>query len=136
MMPHKIEMWTFAMAVFCFLPGCFDDSNMATVSGTITVDGNPVDRGSIAFITVDGMAPMTGAEISDGKYSCEVPLTETKVEIRVPTVVGKKKLYDTPDSPEQEVLAELLPGKFNEKTELRYTAESGKQEKNWELLTK
>jgi hypothetical protein len=34
-----------------------------------------------------------------GKFSSEVPIGESKVEIRVPKVVGKKKLYDTPDSP-------------------------------------
>lgn len=116
--------------------GCGPESKMINVSGTVTVDGESAKTGSISFIPVDGMTATTGGVITDGKYSCEAPLGESKVEIRVPKVVGKKKLYDTPDSPEQEILAEVLPEKYNEKTELRFTGVKGKNEHAFDLKTK
>jgi hypothetical protein len=65
-----------------------------------------------------------------------VPIGNSKIEIRVPKVVGKKKLYDTPDSPVQDLMAETLPEKYNEKTELTFEVKPGTNEKNWELSTK
>jgi hypothetical protein len=109
---------------------------MGTVSGTVTVDGKLAEKGSISFIPVDGMTPTAGGVIAAGKYQSEAPIGESKVEIRIPKVVGKQKLYDTPDSPVQDIMEEVLPAKFNEATELRFTASKGKNEKNWELSTK
>jgi len=119
-------------ALLTALVGCAND-NMADVSGTVSVDGAPAERGSITFIPTDGKSPTAGAEIKDGKYAARVPLGAAKVQIRVPKVVDKKKLYNTPDSPVQEVLAEVLPAKYNDKTELTLDVKSGSNEKNWEL---
>lgn len=107
---------------------------MAEVSGAVTINGEPVEKGSISFISIDGMSPTAGGIIEDGQYTSQAPLSEAKVEIRVPKVVGKKKLYDTPDSPVQEIMEELLPRKYNEDSELRYTAERGENKKDWELI--
>ena len=124
------------IASFVFACGCGPESKMATITGTVTIDGTPPEKGSISFIPVDGMTSTAGATIDQGKFTSEVPIGESKVEIRVPKVVGKKKLYDTPDSPEQEIMEEVLPAKFNESTELRFTAKKGKNEKAFELSIK
>ena len=58
------------------------------------------------------------------------------MEVRIPKVVGKKKLYDTPDSPEQEIMEEVLPAKYNEVTELRVDIKKGINTKDFELKTK
>ena len=109
---------------------------MAKVTGTVTIDGEPAENGSISFIPVDGLSSTTGASITKGKFTSDAPIGESKVEIRVPKVVGKKKLYDTPESPVQDVMAEVLPAKYNESTELRFTAQKGNNEKNFELSAK
>jgi len=44
--------------------------------------------------------------------------------------------FQTYFSPEQDVMVELLPPKFNEETELRFTAKKGKNENNWDLESK
>ncbi|MBN9122995.1 MAG: hypothetical protein J0I06_28305 [Planctomycetes bacterium] len=119
-------------AALTVLIGCAGD-NMADVSGTVTVDGAPAEKGSVTFVPADGKSPTAGCEIANGKYSARVPPGTAKVQIRVPKVVGKKKLYDTPDSPVQEVLAESLPSKYNDKTELTLDVKPGTNEKNWEL---
>ncbi len=119
----------------CFT-GCGPESNVATISGSISIDGKPTDSGSISFIPVNGEGPTAGSEIKQGKYTSQAAIGECKVEIRVSKVVGKKKLYDTPDSPVQDLMEEILPAKFNEATELRVEVKRGTNEKNWELKTK
>jgi hypothetical protein len=124
----------FLAVAFC--SGCGPESKMATVSGTVTIDGKAPESGAISFIAMDGMAPTAGGVIEKGKYTSQAPIGESKVEIRVSKVVGKKKLYDTPDSPVQDLMEEVLPAKYNEATELRFKAEKGNNEKNWEITLK
>ncbi len=119
------------IALFC--AGCGPEPNTGEVTGTVSVEGKPTDKGSISFIPVNGQGPTEGAEIIGGKYKSKASLGECKVEIRVPKIVGKKKLYDTPDSPVQDVMEEALPAKYNESSELRIDVKKGKNEKNWEL---
>lgn len=46
----------------------------ATVTGTVTIDGNPVPKGQITFCPAT-QGPVTGGEIRHGEYRCEnVPL--------------------------------------------------------------
>jgi len=115
--------------------GC-DGSKFADVSGTVTVDGKPVETGSITFVPADGLSSTAGGEIKDGKYSVKVPVGMMKVSISSPKAIGKKKLYATPDSPEGTLYAEALPERYNEKTELTLDVKSGSNPKNWELSAK
>lgn len=133
---HNKAMWWLCLAALAALAGCSDAVKLADVTGTVNVDGAPVEQGSISFFPVDGQGPTTGAEIAAGKYVSKAPLGDCKVEIRVPKIVGTKKLYDTPDSPVQNVMQEVLPAKYNQETELRFDAQPGKNEKNWDLSTK
>ena len=119
-----------AIAVFT---GCSNDGFESHVSGQVTINAQPVEKGSISFIPVKGDAPVTGAEIIAGKYQSAAPVGESKVEIRVPRKTGSRKLYDTPDSPVQDTFEEVLPPKYNSESELRFTAQPGSNEKNWDL---
>lgn len=122
--------------VLCFSSGCGPEPVVGEIFGTISLDGKPIDKGSISFAPANGQGPSGGGEIKDGKYKCDAALGECKVEIRSPKVVGKRKLYDTPESPVQEVFEEVLPQKYNEATELRVEIKKGKNEKNWDLPSK
>jgi hypothetical protein len=62
-----------------------------------------------------------------------VPPGSVRVEIRAPTVVGQRKLFDTPDSPTQDVLRETLPAKYNTQSELIEEIEPGRRELHFEL---
>ncbi len=124
--------WLFLLAGLVMV-GCAANSDMAEVTGVVNVDGQPAEKGSISFFPLNGQGPTTGAQIVQGKYQAKVPLGESKVEIRVSKAVGQKKLYDTPDSPVQEVYAEVLPSKYNSKSELRLDAQPGVNEKDWNL---
>lgn len=114
--------------------GC-DEPNVGFVSGRVTIDGKPPESGSIAFFPLDGKSFTSGGVIADGTYSAEVPLGKSRVEIRVAKVVGEKKLYDAPNSPVQPLLAELLPDKYNDRSELEIVVTAGESEHNFELET-
>jgi hypothetical protein len=98
-------------------------------------DSQPAKSGSIAFFPVDGKSITAGAEILDGEYTAEVPLGASKVEIRVSKVVGERKLYDAPNSPIKPLLAEALPARYNDETELRLDVQPGENRKDFELTT-
>lgn len=117
--------------------GCMDGGPpMGTVSGAVTVDGEPAKTGSISFFPVDGVSSTAGGEIKDGKYSAEVPPGMSKVEIRVSKAVGEKRLYNTPDSPVQPIMAEVLPAKYNDRTELTFDVQAGSNERDFHLESK
>jgi hypothetical protein len=119
-----------------FLMGCGQREEKATVSGSVTLDGAPLQSGQIRFVAVDGQTPTAGAAIAGGKFTTSPPPGEKKVEISAPKVTGKQKMYDTPDSPTVDVVEELLPPRYNVQTELTMTVEPGEQENNFELKTK
>ncbi|MBN9122996.1 MAG: hypothetical protein J0I06_28310 [Planctomycetes bacterium] len=103
------------------------------MSGTVTYDGKPVEDGHIKFIAADGQGTADDV-IKSGKYTVrKAPVGNTKVSISGVKVTGQKKMYDTPDSPTVPVVAELLPAKYNDKTELTFEVKRGSNEKNWEL---
>jgi hypothetical protein len=115
--------------------GCAEPTT-GVVTGAITVDGTPAKTGAIAFFPVDGKSSTAGAAITDGRYEATVPLGTAKVEIRVPKVVGQRKLYDTPDSPVQPVLTESLPAKYNDASELTLDVKPGENQQDYDLKTK
>jgi len=116
--------------------GCSGDATTAKVSGVVSVDGQPAESGSIGFFPVDGKSPTAGAVIEAGRYTAQVPFGKSKVEIRIPKVIGEKKLYDTPDSPVQPVMNETLPPKYNDESELEIEVELGMDEQNFDCKTK
>jgi hypothetical protein len=115
--------------------GC-EEPTTGTVTGMVTVDGSPAKNGSIAFFPVDGKSSTAGAEIVDGRYTAQVSFGESKVEIRVPKVLGERKLYDAPNSPMKTVLAESLPARYNDATELTLKVQPGENRKDYQLTTK
>jgi hypothetical protein len=52
--------------------GCQRSSGKGVhVSGHVTLDGKPLDAGSISFTNVGGKAPQTGGKIVQGQYSVD-----------------------------------------------------------------
>ena len=118
----------FLLLPACLAPGCAEPTE-GVVSGTVIVDGEPAN-GSIGFIPVDGLSSTSGAAINDGKYTAIVPLGKMKVQIRANKKVGETRIYNTPDSPIQTILAEVLPKKFNDETELLLDVKPGKNQQD------
>ena len=113
--------------------GCSSSTGKGTVEGTVTLDGQPLKSGLIRFVPADGKSPTADTTITDGHYSAEVPFGEKRVEICAPKVVGKQRMYDTPNSPTVDIVEELLPPHYNVQSELTITVNERKQTKAFEL---
>jgi hypothetical protein len=124
----------FLGAVFS-LAGCRNDS-MAELTGTIKVNGQPLEKGSIAFAPVSGKGQTAGGEVTNGNYSVRVGIGVMKVEIRYPIIAGKKKDYDAPGGKYYNLYDESLPPKYNNESELTVDVKSGKNQKDFDLSRK
>jgi hypothetical protein len=90
----------------------------------VTLDGAPLENGTIEFFPT-GAGSSAGTGITNGHYTVETSVGEMKVSINATKVVGKHKMYDTPDSPTVDKVADILPPKYNRTTELRTTLNPG-----------
>jgi hypothetical protein len=116
--------------------GCAGSSGQGTVKGTVTLDDQPLKEGVVRFVPVDGKSQTASADIKDGKFTAAVPLGEMQVEFSAPKVVNRRKAYDTPDSPLVDEVIELLPARFNVKSQLRITVKKGSQDETFPLQSK
>lgn len=114
--------------------GCAPAPNV--ISGTVTVDGQPLKEGLIRFVPVDGKSNPESRPITDGKFSVPVSSGEMRVEISANKVVGKRKMYETPDSPVVDDVVELLPPRFNVESQLKITVNGGSQTENFDVQTR
>jgi hypothetical protein len=124
------------LAAFVSTAGCSDKAELGTVAGIVTLDSQPLPAGEIRFVPADGQSATAGATIAEGKFTAAVPPGEKKVQISAPKVTGKKKMYDTPDSPTVDIVQELLPARYNVQSELMITVGNGTQEEKFELKSK
>ena len=116
--------------------GCPGASSQGEVDGTVTLDGMPLKEGDVRFVRVDGKSQTASAKIIDGQFTAQVPTGEMRVEISAPKVIGKRKMYDTPDSHVVDKVRELLPPRYNAKSELRLIVKSGVQDETFRLQSK
>ncbi|MCA9235946.1 MAG: hypothetical protein KDA44_10775 [Planctomycetales bacterium] len=131
-----LSLWA-SMLLASALVGCGGSpADRGDVSGRVLIDGQPASTGAIVFTPVDGASATAGGKIADGSFDVTAPLGLCKIAIRVPKVVGEKKLYNTPNSPVQSIMEESLPARFNDETELTYDVQPGRQEHDFELSTK
>ena len=128
--------WFGAVILTTAIAGCSSKPAGGTVKGTVTLDGQPLAAGQILFVAADQNAQSAEATITAGQFEALVPPGEKRVEIRAPKVTGKRKMYDTPDSPTVDVTVELLPAKYNVNSELKMTVDGSTQEQKFDLLSK
>jgi hypothetical protein len=114
--------------------GCGGDPT-GTLAGTVTLDGKPLAAGSVRLVPADGRPPVGGI-VTDGTFTLAAPVGDARVEFSAAKVVGKKKMYDTPDSPVVEETAEVLPARYNIQSELKLTVKGGRQEVTFDLKSK
>jgi hypothetical protein len=105
--------------------GCSDGKSVVT--GTVTMDGQPVASGAITFIKTEGELVREGAVIQDGNFRASVPPGTYKLELSGQKVVGKRKQkgFDGKDE-EVELTEELFPEQYNTKSELTEVIKPGK----------
>jgi hypothetical protein len=115
--------------------GCGGHAN-ARVKGQVTLDGTPLENGSIRFVPTDGRTPSAGGSIQDGEYSVDkVPVTSMRVEITASTG-GPSQPYDTANPPKIVVTKQLIPARYNTKSELTRDVQRGENTFDFNLSSK
>ncbi len=106
------------LVLLACLAGCGSDG-LTEISGTVTFNGQPVEKGNISFLPADGKGPTAAATIAAGKYSVKIAPGQKKVAIEGYKVLGQQHLRpNDPTSPKIDSLEEILPPRFNTQTEL------------------
>jgi hypothetical protein len=99
-----------------------------TVSGSVSFDGKPVEDGSLMFTPKDGKQPPTAAAVKGGQYSVELAPGSYKVAAYWPkTAPGKG------GSNPYEESGDLIPEKYNRKSDLTLDVSGGSVKKDWDL---
>ena len=119
--------------------GC-GGSNRAAVTGEVTLDGQPVEGGTISFIPADGAAgPPAWGKIEAGRYSIPAregpPPGTSRVEIRWTRKTGRK-LPAVPPAPPGEMIeetVEAVPARYNARSELKAEVQGGKNTFDFKL---
>jgi hypothetical protein len=100
----------------------YDGDQRFAVSGKVTVDGEPMDHGLIAFMPQGQDVRVAGGPITNGVYSIpeeKGPNAGTyRVEIHWNVKTGQMGLNRDTGEPEFEIFKEGLPPKYHENSEL------------------
>lgn len=112
--------------------GC--SSSRPVVEGTVTLDGEPIEKGTIELLPSDGKGPTAGCGIEAGKYRMPAAPGSRQVVIRASRKDGK---MPDPMSPGSGTLidryVEYVPARYNEKTELTVTIKPGLNKHDFKL---
>ena len=136
----KTLAWSVVCALLTATVGC-GGSNQAAVTGQVTLDRQTVDGGTISFIPVEGGDRFSGwGEIKEGRYSIPVktgPVAGTqRVEIRWNKKTGRKTRALPPSQGEIDEIAEVIPARYNNQSELKVELKSGHNQADFELKSK
>ena len=105
------------------LAGCGGEESVprTAVSGTVTLQGKPLEEGIILFTPL-AKGPSAGGDIRQGKY--QLPQEkgpspgEYRVEIRAYRGTGKKRRDEASGTVTEEMVS-IIPDRYNSKSSLR-----------------
>lgn len=90
-----------------------------TVKGKVTLDGKPIEGGTISFEPKDGKGGSVSASIMDGNYETRVEPGVKVVRISYPKLVRTEPAYPgSKDSPMISITTEVIPEKYNSASRL------------------
>jgi hypothetical protein len=116
-MIHDLKFAACGLALLACLAGCGRGGGMAAISGTVSYDGKPLEKGLISFVPIDGKGPTAAAPVTDGKYSVKVAPGKKLVKIEGYKVIGEHPFsrYNPRIVIDQK---QILPPRYNTNSEL------------------
>ncbi len=131
-------MYLFSCLLLGTVLGCGNNSNLAPVEGTVTMDGKPLQAASIIFI--NGQSSPSGARTDEkGFYKLSYSDTEDgavpgKNIVRISTAQGSNITEEGKPVPAR---TETVPTKYHVHSTLEFTVEPGKKTvADWKLDSK
>jgi hypothetical protein len=123
----------FSAALLLFLlTACNNGPPQGTVSGTVTLNGEPADGNAlIRMVPVDGNSQPNDCVLKQGRYELTMTPGEVKVELR--WMKGGATVADTANQGNEPQAVQQFPKRYNDETELRYTVTAGKQTKDFAI---
>src|SRR5438874_7455269 len=125
-----------SVGLFCLVPllGCGAGAG-ASVSGKVTLDGSPLDDATITFVpTVGGQRQAAWTMIKGGQYAIAAKdglgTRQFRVEIRALRTLSEKTNQNDPTLVPAK---EIVPGKYNSKSELVVDIKPGANTADFEL---
>jgi hypothetical protein len=116
-----------AVVLACLLPGCGGPAEpefqRAAVRGTVTLDGEPVENGTVTFYPIEGtVGPSAAQAIQQGKYELAeedgAVVGTNRVEVRATRKTGKK-IEEGPPSPPGTMVDEIVSARITEEQEVK-----------------
>jgi len=133
MMLHNRATTCFAAAMLLLAVGCGGDGRVE-IGGTVTLDGVPIENGTISFQPADGDGPTAEALITGGRYTVEVAVGQKKVAIQGYKVVGQQHVFpDDPTSPMTSKTEPIVPTKYNTDSTLTFEVTKATDDANFDL---
>src|SRR2546428_8448163 len=120
----RLVFWGLVTGACLAAQGCGDaEPKTYPVSGTVSLDGRPLEEGDIYFYPLDPNISADAGKIKAGQFAFRTKAGKKRVEIRASRVVpGKQTPMGGP------VRAEFLPPRYNTQTTL--TAEIPAHDQN------
>jgi len=126
--------------IFCFVPcflvfcGCGGRSDIATVTGTVTLEGQPLANARIVFQPMGSGSASYGRTDAEGKYELQygediMGATIGSHRVTISTFSAGDPDADPPDA----ITPELVPSKYNAETELHVEVSRGENTLNFDL---
>ncbi len=108
------------------LAGCGSSYDVGKVSGTVTLDGEPLAGAVVTFSPTKGGAPSFGRTDASGKYTLQYTRDTAGAEIGEHSVSVSTHTSGDPDAdPPLPASPEKVPTKYNVDTQLTKTVEPG-----------
>ena len=124
-----LRISSFVVWVLLCNAGCGD--GRATVSGSVTFNGEPVSRGSIVLVPVDGKGRSAGGDVEHGRFTIrDVDPGEKIVQLSAQYVSGKTTLDG---GLELDVVSDLLPRSWGAESTERLTVTAPRTTKDYAI---
>jgi hypothetical protein len=121
------------LALTCAIAGC-SGSSLIEITGNVSLDDKPVQKGIISFWPVDGTGPTAQTVITDGKFVVAVAPGAKKVGVEAFEQSGEAR-PSGPSGPAVPIHKVVSPARYNDpgKTELRCEVNSSAVEHSFSL---
>jgi len=114
--------------------GCGESHDVGKVTGTVTLDSEPLSGATVTFKPVTPGAPSIGQTNGEGVYELQYTRDVAGAEIGEHTVTISTKRQGDPDAePPIAKRPEQVPAKYNKRTELKATVSGGQNRLDFPL---
>lgn len=127
-----------ALAVCCVaFAGCAPKDGLVPIKGTVTLDGAPIEKGTVNFAPKGGSGTTAGGAIVNGKYEARV--SPGKMAVTIYAQKSEKIENPTQEQIERgitEIKVDVVPAKYNRASTLEVDIVEGQKDPvDFELTT-